>query len=119
MSITFFNKRGTPIAYTEDNCNIFLFGGEPVAYIYGNSVYHYNGKHLGFFKDGWIRDNRGFCVLFSRDARDGPKHYTKDIGPVKSKKQEIPRMAPRSSEKNMLLIIQEWSKLSFKDFFNQ
>lgn len=32
--MTFYSREGAPIAYTEDNETIYLFTGEPVAYLY-------------------------------------------------------------------------------------
>lgn len=72
MSYIFYNKTGSPSAYTEDNCHIFHINGETLAYIYEGSVYSYNGKHLGFYKDGWIRDNDGMSLFFNIDSKEGP-----------------------------------------------
>ena len=63
MDITFYDSHGKPTAYTEDNEHIYLFSGKPVAYIDGSSVYSYSGRHLGWFDEGWIRDNSGYCVF--------------------------------------------------------
>ncbi len=119
MSLIFYNKRGTPMAYTDDKKHIFYFTGETIAYIHETSVYTYEGKHLGFFKDGWIRDNNGKCVLFTKDATGGPEKRMQDIGPVISQKYNSPSKKPRDNKKIELLIKQEWSELTIKDFFNQ
>ena len=50
--MTFYNKNGKPIAYTEDNEHIYLFTGQPVAYFYGDAVYGFNGHHIGWFENG-------------------------------------------------------------------
>ena len=52
MTNTFYDEFGTPKAYIEDDCNIFLFNGECIGYVLKDSVYSFNGKHIGFFKDG-------------------------------------------------------------------
>ena len=59
--MVFYNSTGRAVAYTDDNENIFLFNGIPVAYFYGNLVYSYRGVQLGRFENGWIRDKKGCC----------------------------------------------------------
>lgn len=46
--IAFYNQRGQPIAWlNEDNYpTIFLFNGEPVAWISGGSIYSFSGYHI-------------------------------------------------------------------------
>ena len=119
MSLTFYNRKGSPVAYTEDNRNIFFFNGKPIAYIDEDHVYNYENKHLGYYKDGWIRDNEGYCLLFNEKAKDGPSRYTKDIGPIKDQKQPIPTIKKTIKSHIPYKIIQEWSELSYKEFFNQ
>ena len=46
MSLTFYDSSGKPVAYTEDGTHIYLFSGEPVAYLDNESVYSFSGKHL-------------------------------------------------------------------------
>lgn len=80
MEILFYNESGVSAAYTEDGTHIYLFSGEPVAYIDGNSIFSFSGKHLGWYIQGWIRDNNGDCVFFTKEATGGP------VKPVKSVK---------------------------------
>ncbi|MHA2006404.1 MAG: 4-fold beta flower protein [Promethearchaeota archaeon] len=119
MSYTFYNKIGTPSAYSDDKVHIFLFSGETIGYISKESVYSYTGRHLGFFKDGWIRDNNGKCVLFIESAKNGPERRKQDIGPVISQKKEIPNKATPEEKPRELEIKQVWSELSSKQFFSQ
>ncbi|MHA2050779.1 MAG: 4-fold beta flower protein [Promethearchaeota archaeon] len=119
MPYTFYNKKGIPTAYTEDGCHIFLFNGKSFAYIFGSSIYNYHGKHLGFIQEGWIRDNNGKCVLFTQDAIDGPEKIIMDIGPVKSNKSETPDKQPRERKPSEVRVVQAWSDLSSKQFFDQ
>lgn len=119
MSFIFYNKRGTPMVYTDNNTDIFYFTGEAIAYIHEMSVFSYEGKHLGFFKDGWIRDNNGKCVLFTKGAIGGPEKRMKDIAPVISQKGNIPSKKTREHKKIELIINQEWTEITVKEFFNQ
>jgi hypothetical protein len=64
--ITLFDREGTPIAYidTGEDLTIFLWNGSPVAYLENSSIYGFNGRHLGWFKEGIIRDHQGNGVGF-------------------------------------------------------
>ncbi len=119
MSNIFYNKTGSLIAYTEDNCHVFRFTGEPLAYVNEDSVYTYEGKHLGFYQDGWIRDNDGLCVFFTKEAKVGPPRAMQDIGPVISPRLKIPTTKPREDRPKKPELKQVWSDLSSIKFFNQ
>jgi hypothetical protein len=68
--ISLFDDAGEAVAYidTDDEMNIYLWKGEPVAYLDGQSIYGFNGKHLGWFKDGIIWDHEGYAVGFIEGA---------------------------------------------------
>ena len=119
MSYTFYGKHGTPAAYTEDGCHIFRFSGECIGYIFEDSIFNFSGRHLGFFRDGWVRDNNGKCVLFIKNAKNGPERRRKDIGRVKNPKSNIPIKQPREKQPEKQDIIQEWSELSLVQFFDK
>src|SRR5438128_2650936 len=64
--IALFDSRGKATAYValEDGLTIYFWSGKPVAYLDrdtsgGFHVYGFNGKHLGWFIGGLIRDNEG------------------------------------------------------------
>ncbi|HEC40212.1 hypothetical protein LCGC14_0766200 [marine sediment metagenome] len=117
MSFTFYSKIGSPIAYTEDACHIFLFTGKPVAYIDEDSIYNYNGKHLGFFEDGWIEDHDGFYLFFTKTATGGPDRAMQDIGPVKSEKSKIPDKNTKEPKPKKTENKETWSDLKWQQFF--
>jgi hypothetical protein len=68
--ISLFNDAGEAVAYidTDNEMNIYLWKGEPVAYLDGESIYGFNGKHLGWFKKGIIWDHEGYAVGFIEGA---------------------------------------------------
>ena len=68
--ISLYDDAGEAVAYidTDDEMNIFLWKGEPVAYLDGQSIYGFNGKHLGWFKKGIIWDHVGYAVGFIEGA---------------------------------------------------
>ncbi len=115
----FFNRSGTPSVYMDDGSYIYFYNGECAAYIFNGSIHHFDGRHLGFFKNGWIRDKNGKCVLFTQNAKGGPERRMKDIGRIKSQKSGIPGKKPRESILKKLDIKEEWSELSSIALFKQ
>lgn len=120
MSITFYDRNGIPIAYTDDDCHIFYFSGEAVGYIHNDSIYGYHGKHLGFYETGWVRDHSGACVFFTETASGlGPVKPVKGIKPIKSVKsikqiKSVKQIRPVRPVRQLF-----WSNLSGRQFFNQ
>jgi len=118
MELTFYDRYGKPVAYTEDNIHIHLFDGGAVAYISGDSIYSYSGKHLGFFEDGWVRDHSGDCVFFTETARgSGPVKPVKSIKSVKSVKSIRSVKGVMEVKPVKSVISLSWSDLSGRQFF--
>ena len=90
--ITLYNSEGTAIAYidTDDEMTIYLWKGQPVAYLEKGSVWGFNGEHLGWFSRGIIRDRKGYVVGCIKDAvsslyyRWEPLKGLKKLKPFKS-----------------------------------
>ncbi len=65
--ISLYNSNGEAVAYiaVNDDFTIYLWDGEPVAYLDDDDVYGFNGKHLGWFSQGIIIDHDGNspCVI--------------------------------------------------------
>lgn len=118
--MVFYDCNGTPVAYTEDGTHVYLFTGEPVSYFEQDAVYGYNGKQLGWFNNGWIRDLQGLCVFFSENASgSGPVKPIKRICPIKSIKQIKPIKSIREIRRIRPINQLAWSPLSGKQFFAQ
>jgi hypothetical protein len=117
--LTFYNKTGKPIAYTQDGEHIYLFNGSPVAYFHGGSVYSYKGKHLGRFNKGWIRDNNGRCAFFTTEATGGPIKPIKGIKPIKSVKSIKPIKSIKQMRPMKPMSSLSWSDYSSDSFFYQ
>ena len=115
--MVFYDSTGKATAYTEDGETIYLFTGEPVAYFYGDLIYNFRGKQLGRYKNGWIRDNSGFCVFFSENSNGGPAKPIKGIVPIKYVKQIKPLKSVRSIPFTRPVDRNGWSKLSGRNFF--
>jgi len=117
MEIDFYDKSGEPIAYTDDGMNIYTFPGKPVAYLDGNVVYSFCGKHLGWFENGWIRDTKGKCVFFTKGATDGPLKPVKKEKPAKHFKHEKPVKGVKHVKSVKEVKALSWSTLSGEQFF--
>ena len=116
--MTFYDRNGKPIAYTEDSIHIYLYSGKPVAYIDNDAVYGFNGKHMGWFENGWIRDLKGTCVYFTENASgSGPMKPLKQLKPLKSLKQLKPLKSLKEMKRTKALNQQAWSHLSGEAFF--
>lgn len=70
MEETIYNVQGKPEAYIDysDEETIYLWDGTPVAYLNKDNVYGFNGKHLGWYEDGVVRDHTGYIVGFNKKA---------------------------------------------------
>jgi hypothetical protein len=73
--LSLFDGSGRAVAYVvaDDDLTIHLWSGEPVAYLARSgtndfNVYGFNGKHLGWFVDGVVRDHDGDVTCALRDA---------------------------------------------------
>ena len=115
----FYNEYGTPFAYTDDNEHIFTFPGKPVGYIFADKIYSYNGKHLGWYIDGWIRDINGYCVFFTETATGGPIKPMRKMAPIRSVKTIKPLKRLRSLPHLKPIKRLAWSRYKDMEFFTQ
>jgi hypothetical protein len=118
ISTTFFDCEGNPVAYTDDQKAIYLFDGQPAAYFVKDSIYTFNGKHLGRFEKGWVRDSEGRCALFTKNASSfGPTKPVTKTEPMKWTKKSIPTPKVRETAPAHPFDKLAWSKLSGPQFF--
>lgn len=85
---TLYDKNGIPTAYIDykNDATIFLWNGNPCAYLYENSVYGFNGKHLGWYENGVVYDKEGYQIGFL----EGTCPSVTGVEQVKSIKRIIP-----------------------------
>lgn len=99
--VTLFNGAGKAEAYIalDDEMTIYLWSGKPIAYLdkdgdSGYHVYGFNGKHLGWFVKGVIRDHEGngSCAVKEvlRTTEFEPFKAFKQFKPFKSFTQYAP-----------------------------
>jgi hypothetical protein len=111
QQIDLFDGHGTPVAYVDQakRDTVFLWSGEPVAYLLDGSVYGFNGAHLGWFQDGVVWGHSGEALGFTASAapaavasQDKPKgnqlslpvKLMRDVEPLKPAFQGAPPQLP-------------------------
>lgn len=117
-----FNKKGKASFFIDqDMIHIYSWDGEPVAFVEKGGVWTFKKDHLGWYEEGWFRDEDGKCVGFIEIAlgRGGPnppktKHPAdqpadkKDM-PDQPEIEETPDRPPRKAL---------WSETSAAEFFS-
>lgn len=119
MELIFYDQSGKPVAYTDDGEHIYTYDGDPVAYLSGDSVYGYNGRHLGWLMNGWMWDHGGGAVFFTKNAQGGPLKPLASLTPMKSLKSLAPLKSLRSLAPLRPMKSLSWSQLSGTLFFAQ
>ncbi len=68
--ISLFEKNGQPVAYiaVDDGMTIYAWNGQPLAYIDAANVYGFNGRHLGWYKNGVIWDHLGHIACATKST---------------------------------------------------
>lgn len=106
--LSLFDGGGRASAYVvaDNDLTIYLWTGEPVAYLVqdgenGFHIHGFNGRHLGWFMHGIIRDQNGDAVCALRDAVSNPQleplKSLKSLKPLKSLRELSPTRPPFSS----------------------
>lgn len=85
----FFDRSGRPVVYLH-NGYLLRWSGQRVAIVQNHAIYSLSGGHVGYIRDGWIRDRRGHAVSFSQGSTGGPLPPIPHIAPVKA----IPPIQP-------------------------
>ena len=118
--ISLFNAQGKATAYIAEELTIYLWSGKPVAYLDkdqagGFHIYGFNGKHLGWYVKGAIRDHKGKVAggesyIFSNGTNLEPFKGFKGFKSFKSFKSFAPHRP---------YFIKEWSDMSLNFFLKQ
>jgi hypothetical protein len=121
MPMTFYDRGGRAVAYTEDDVHVFLYSGHPVGYIVGGSLYSFPGQHLGTLRAGWLRDHAGAGVLCTDEAveADGLTPPERHVKPPKLLKKTKPAKGPRTPVPIRPEDRAGWSELSPEAFFSE
>ncbi|MEI6091958.1 MAG: 4-fold beta flower protein [bacterium] len=102
MEETLFDKDGTPVAYIDynDESTIYFWDGTPISYLdEDNKIYGFNGKHLGWYEDGIIRNLTGEKNSFNSSSLPGYAKYE----PYKSYKKYKPYKSKSIQNTNLII----------------
>jgi len=115
--LSLFDSTGKTIAYIGEAMTVYLWSGKPLAYLTedregGFHIYGFNGKHLGWFVKGIVRDHRGSAVggieeVFSSPTKPQPLKGLRELTPLKS----LTELAPLRP-----LFTRNWSDIPLKLF---
>lgn len=78
--IPVFSQKGTVIAWMKEGA-LYGIKGEPEAFLSGENVITYAGRHCGIFRDNFFRDHAGDVTGFLNGAHGGPKLPPPQIPP--------------------------------------
>lgn len=71
--MVFYDRTGQPVASKDAASDvIYAWSGKPVAILDDESLFGFDGRHVGWFMDGWVRDHHGDCMYFTDGAIGGP-----------------------------------------------
>lgn len=116
QDIALFNKEGKATAYIDmRDQTIYLYSGEPVAFLSETDVYGFNGKHLGWYEKGIVSDHKGNRIGNTKKAATGYVQYE----PYKSYKQQKPFMPHKSYAPYKPYFSSSWADGSFEEFLRQ
>jgi hypothetical protein len=77
--------------FDEESGHFISLRGDNLAFIDGNSIYDWNGRHVGWWQDGHIRDRTGAVVLLTADAQNmGVTKPVRAVHPVKPVRHVAP-----------------------------
>lgn len=109
---------GRYIAYVDTlrDDTIYLWSGEPVAYLYASGrdelIYAFSGRHLGWYESGILRDLDGDAV----GAREGVLRTQSRIPPIKGIQSLAPLRGVRAIPKLKPLFSNYYSRTSLETF---
>jgi len=99
--VSLFSGNGDAVAYIalSDELTIYMWSGKPVAYLSEDSsggyhVYGFNGKHLGWFVSGIVRDHKSDAACAVKETMNStnfePFKSFKEFKPFKAFQEFAP-----------------------------
>lgn len=121
MEITLFDKDKDATIYIDysDDSTIYLWDGTPVAYLeHDTEVFHFDGRFLGWYKDGILYDKEGLAVGAEEDVLKGAiSMIAPHVEPVKSMKGHKPTKEKKATLPEEPHFENQWSDTTLEDFF--
>jgi len=114
--LTLFCSQGIPTAYLapDEENTIYLWSGQPVAYLDGTDIYGFNGKHLGWFEHGIIWTHKGEQVGYVTETLTVYPRFE----PFKAFKQHKPFKAFKAFAPYKPFLSSNISKVELSVFLN-
>jgi hypothetical protein len=114
-AMSFYDAQGKATAYIaiDDGLTVYLWTGEPVAYLQDDSFFGVNGKHLGWYRDGAVYDHDGAIVAVPAIALAQSPDPARARGPRQAK----PAARERAAAPAKPVFGRSWSKTPAKAFF--
>jgi hypothetical protein len=111
--LVFIDRLGDAVAYkAADDDVVFLWSGTAIAIIDEESVLAFNGRRLGWFVDGWIRDHKGACVYFTDGAMGGMARPARKARAARGARRARPARGARRARPARAANRQAWSTLA-------
>ncbi len=117
----FYDSRGDVVASLSTGDDVvYLWGGKPVAILDDESFFAFDGRHIGWLMDGWLRDHAGDAVHFTSYATGAPVRPPVQPHPPKGGRQPEPARQLRERGPLRPARSPNWSNLSVGTaFFDQ
>ena len=117
---TIYDRDRVACAYLSVDGVIYHFDGQPIGYVYRLAVWTFLGRRVGWFHDGWLRSESGYCVGCTKFARSPPKAGTPPIirDPPKAPKRTLPTKLARRHAPDVPLVKRGWSRTPLKVFLS-
>jgi hypothetical protein len=86
-----YDRTGRVYAWLHQTGKIYGLKGENLAFVDGDSIYAWNGAHIGWWRDSHIRDSVGYVALFAAEARiTGVSKPVRAVRPVRPAREVSP-----------------------------
>ena len=86
-----YDGSGRVYAWLDEGGRIVGLDGNHLAFIEGDTVYNWQGQHVGWWGNGHVRDNAGAVAVFTADADNlGVVKPVKAVKPVQPEKKVVP-----------------------------
>ena len=114
-AMSFYDAQGKATAYIalDDGLTVYMWTGEPVAYVEDDSFFGVNGKHLGWYHDGAVYDHDGAIVAVPAVALA----QSPDPARARSPRQQKPSAREKNARPAKPVFGRSWSKASARAFF--
>jgi hypothetical protein len=106
-----YNQQGKTYAWLHANGTVYGLEGQALAFVDGDGVYDWEGRHIGWWADGHMRDSMGEVCLFTTGVKNAgiviPVHELHHQRPLNLITPQRPLKWPRPAKPPNLCI---WSK---------